>query len=300
MATYFTNGRAAPVFHCGSVLDCGGRSLELGSARVMGILNVTPDSFSDGGELMTGGKVSLAAVIDRAAGMITAGADLLDVGGESTRPGAVLVSAEQELERVVPVVEALAARFDAVVSVDTSRAPVMTAAASAGAGMLNDVRSLQGANALSAAAATGLPVCLMHMQGQPATMQAAPVYGDVVEDVLHFLLQRVEACEAAGIDRQQIVLDPGFGFGKELAHNLSLAGNLGRFVDTGFPVLAGLSRKSMIGAVTGRAVEQRLAGSLALASLAVAQGAAIVRVHDVAETRDVVAVMTAIIRGQTQ
>ncbi len=263
--------------------------IDLSAPRIMGILNVTPDSFSDGGCFDR-----LDAALAHAEAMVEAGADLLDVGGESTRPGARPVSEAEELERVIPVIEALAARFDVPVSIDTSKPVVMREAVAAGAAMINDVNALRAEGALATAAAAGVPVCLMHMQGEPRTMQQAPHYDDVVTEVRDFLLARARACEAAGIARDAIVLDPGFGFGKTLAHNLALLRHLPVLCDTGYPVLAGISRKSMIGALTGREVDARLAGSLAAALLALEGGARILRVHDVAETRDVLRVWAAV------
>lgn len=298
MDSLMGNGREAPVFRSGLSLQCGGRTLDLAKPAVMGVLNVTPDSFSDGGQLLHSQRPDLSAILTRAEAMVAAGAAILDVGGESTRPGAAPVSEAEELDRVVPVVERLTSELEIVVSVDTSTAAVMREAAGVGAGIINDVRALQRPGALEAAAATGLPICLMHMQGEPDTMQTAPVYSDVVEDVLHFLEQRVSLSEAAGIGRQQIMLDPGFGFGKTLEHNVALMRGLGRFVATGMPVMVGVSRKSMIGALTGREVGDRLAGSLALATAALLAGAAIIRVHDVPETCDVAKIVTTLITGQ--
>ena len=260
----------------------------------MGILNATPDSFSDGGSYYQGSRLSLDLVLKRAEQMLQQGAAILDVGGESTRPGAEPVTEQEELDRVIPVVEALVDRLDALVSVDTSSARVITEAAAAGAGLINDVRALQREGALSAAAATGLPVCLMHMQGQPTTMQQQPEYADVVQDVAHFLQARVGACLQAGIAGERVLLDPGFGFGKTLAHNLALLQRLPELAALGYPLLVGLSRKSMLGQLLGRAVNERLAGSLALAMAAAGRGAAIIRVHDVAETADVLKVWAAI------
>ncbi len=254
----------------------------------MGILNVTPDSFSDGGQWTSPDRA-----VAHALGMAEAGAAIIDVGGESTRPGAAPVSLEDELQRVVPVVAELS-RQGLVVSVDTSKAQVMTAAAAAGAAMVNDVRALREQGALAAVAQTDLGVCLMHMQGEPRSMQKHPVYADVVEEVREFLLMQVAACETAGIARQRIALDPGFGFGKTLVHNLALLNGLPRLVACGLPVLVGLSRKSMLQALTGRPVEERLAGSLALAVMSARAGAHIIRVHDVAQTRDALAVVTAL------
>lgn len=255
----------------------------------MGILNVTPDSFSDGGRF-----ARLDAALRHAESMISAGATLVDVGGESTRPGAAPVSEDEELERVVPVVEAIHARLDAIISVDTSTASVMTASAAAGAGLINDVRALRRDGALAAAAASGLPVCLMHMRGEPDTMQQAPYYDDILEEVSLFLEARVGACESAGIARQKILLDPGFGFGKNLEHNLQLFAGMAALRPAGLPLLVGVSRKRMIGELLDRPVDQRLAGGLALTALAVAQGARIIRVHDVAETVDVVRMVEAV------
>jgi dihydropteroate synthase len=267
----------------------------------MGILNVTPDSFSDGGVLCSSQGVKLDKVIRQAEQMVTDGASLLDIGGESTRPGAALVSLQEELDRVLPVVEKIAAELDVVISVDTSTPELMTAAAECGAGLINDVRALGRKGAIKAAAKTGLPVCLMHMQGSPATMQDSPVYTDVVDEVVDFLVQRVGACADAGIAKERLVLDPGIGFGKTVNHNLRLMNSLGRLQALGLPLLIGTSRKSMIGAVLNREVDQRLPGSLATVAIAVMQGAEIIRVHDVAATVDVVrmtrAVMTECAEG---
>ncbi len=262
----------------------------------MGVLNITPDSFSDGGELCNQGGVRLQAVLQRVEAMLADGATLLDVGGESTRPNAEPVASQQEIDRVAPVIDAIARRFDVAISVDTSNPVLMTEAAALGAGMINDVRALGRPGALQAAQASGLPVCLMHMQGEPCDMQVEPVYTDVVQEVLDFLLRRVEGCVAAGIARERLLIDPGFGFGKTLSHNLLLFQQLPRLVETRYPVLVGASRKSMIGTVTGRNIDKRLAGGLALSALAVLSGAAIIRVHDVAETRDVVKMITAVIK----
>ncbi len=257
---------------------------------IMGILNVTPDSFSDGGRFN-----QTPVAIERVRRMIEEGADIIDIGGESTRPGAPAVSQEDELARVIPVIEAIRRDSPIPISVDTSKPPVMRAAVAAGASLINDVRALQEPGALEAAAELGVPICLMHMQGQPRTMQANPHYEDVVGEVLAFLQQRIEACQGAGIAPDKLILDPGFGFGKTVAHNLTLFRELGRFVATGYPVLVGVSRKSLIGKLLGeRPVEERLAGSLALATLAGWLGAAIVRVHDVRESADALAMCRAV------
>ena len=255
---------------------------------VMGILNVTPDSFSDGGRY-----VAKSAAYEQAEQMVAAGADIIDIGGESTRPGAQAVSAQQELDRVIPVIEEVV-RLGKPVSIDTSKADVMTAAVRAGAAMINDVRALQEQEALNAAVAAQVPVCLMHMQGQPRTMQTSPSYDDVVSEVIDFLAERIQMCEAAGMKRDLISVDPGFGFGKTLQHNIALLRSLEQFRPLQVPLLVGLSRKSMLGQITGREVEQRLAGSLAVALIAAIKQARILRVHDVAETSDVVKVFSTI------
>jgi len=252
----------------------------------MAILNLTPDSFSDGGDLYRGDKLDLDKVLYRAQHLIDEGADLLDIGGESTRPGADRVELGAELARVLPVLEALRSRFDIPLSVDTSSPELMSAAASRGAGMLNDVRALRRAGALEAAATSSLPVCLMHSLGEPQVMQDNPLYGDVVAEVMAFLRTRIAACEQAGINRSRLVLDPGFGFGKTLEQNLSLFRALPALVAEGLPVMVGVSRKSLIGAILNKPVEQRVFGSAALAVLAAQAGAAIIRVHDVAATVD--------------
>lgn len=279
-------------------LVCGSKVLDLSRTQVMGILNTTPDSFSDGGALYQSSQLSLDQALRRAAGMVAAGATIIDVGGESTRPGAAAVAIEEEMARVIPVVERISTELDVVVSVDTSSPEVMRAAAEVGAGLINDVRALGRPGALAAAAATGLPVCLMHMQGSPATMQDAPVYADVLDEVVAFLQQRVADCVAAGIARERLVLDPGFGFGKTVTHNLRLLNNLDALHALGLPLLIGTSRKSMIDHVLQRPVDQRLAGSLATVAIAVMQGAQIIRVHDVAETVDVVR-MTEAVRNES-
>lgn len=264
------------------------RTLALYSPQVMGILNTTPDSFSDGGQYH-----QFDAACLQAREMIAAGASIIDIGGESTRPGAQAVSVEQELARVIPLVEYIAANFDVWISLDTSKPEVMQAGIDAGAHMINDVRALQESGALAMAAKLDVPVCLMHMQGQPRTMQMAPEYDDVIVDIKQFLQDRVDACLAAGIKKQQLILDPGFGFGKTLAHNYELLGRLNEFSWLGLPVLAGLSRKSMFGQLLERDVTDRLPASLAGALISIQQGAQIVRVHDVQQTMDVVRVWQA-------
>lgn len=260
----------------------------------MGVLNITPDSFSDGGQLLANSKIDADELLARAEKMMCDGAAILDVGGESTRPGAEPVSEQEELDRVLGAMEILVPRVDAIYSLDTSTASVMREGAARGAGLINDVRALLRDGALAAAAETGLPVCLMHMQGNPQTMQNNPAYSEVVAEVLGFLTSRVDACERAGIARERIILDPGFGFGKTQDHNLHLLNELGALKKLGLPILAGMSRKSMIGNVTGRPPEDRLAGSLAAALIAVQNGAHIIRVHDVSETVDVLAVYQAL------
>lgn len=274
-------------------LRCGSHTLDLSQPLVMGILNVTPDSFSDGGRF-----IDVSRAVDHALRMIEQGAGMIDVGGESTRPGAADVSEDEEIRRVVPVIEALVARASIPISIDTSKAAVMSAAVAAGASLINDVRALREPGALEAAARSDAAVCLMHMQGQPRTMQHEPRYDDVVGEVTAFLAQRVEACQAAGIGPDRLVLDPGIGFGKRLEHNLALLAHLPELGRPGFnaglPLLVGVSRKSMFQTLLGRPVEQRLAGGLAVATAAVLAGAAILRVHDVAETVDAVKVAQAL------
>ncbi|MGB5146390.1 MAG: dihydropteroate synthase [Porticoccaceae bacterium] len=269
---------------------------------VMGILNATPDSFSGDGLFGNGGSFQgrgscVDRAITRAATLVAEGADLLDVGGESTRPGATPVSDAAELDRVIPIIAALTSRFDVLISVDTSSPVVMREAAAAGAALINDVRALRRPGAMAAAAATRLPVCLVHMQGEPGTMQASPHYDDVVAEVREFLAARVAACGAAGISREALLVDPGFGFGKTLAHNLALLRALSSIAPPGVPVLAGLSRKRMVGEITGNPVADRTHGSVALALLAARLGAAVVRVHDVAATVDALKVLAAVEPG---
>ena len=251
---------------------------------VMGIVNLTPDSFSDGGELFSGPSVDIDRVLKSVGDMLEAGVDMVDIGGESTRPGASPVEVAEELDRVIAAITAIKLRFDVPVSIDTSRPEVIDAAAAAGAELVNDVRALQRPGALAATVDSGLPVCLMHMQNQPSTMQSQPQYVDVVGEVKGFLLQRREQCIAAGIDARDILIDPGFGFGKTTAHNLTLFKALDQLVAIGVPLLAGMSRKRMIGELLNASTDQRLIGSVTMALLAAQKGAAIVRVHDVTET----------------
>lgn len=265
-----------------------------GRAAVMGILNITPDSFSDGGLLYSGGGLHRDALLRRAEAMVIGGVDIFDVGGESTRPGAAPVSAQEELARVLPVVELLKSHFDVPVSVDTSCPQVIAAASAAGADLINDVRALTRPGALAAAAASGLPVCLMHMPAEPDVMQDEPRYDDVVAQVRQCLLDRIAACVAAGIDRNIIAIDPGFGFGKTTAHNLALFRALPQLVAEGLPVLVGVSRKRMIGALLGSDSRDRTTASVAAAILAAQRGARILRVHDVAETRAALDILFAI------
>jgi len=278
-------------------MQLGRYLLDLSIPRIMGVLNATPDSFSDGGAVHArDGHLDISRVLRRVETMVEEGADIIDVGGESTRPGAAAVTVAEELQRVVPVVEVITARFDVPVSVDTSTPEVITAAAEAGASLINDVRALRRPGALQAAADTGLPVCLMHMSGEPDSMQQRPEYEDVVQEVKDFLAERVATCEAAGIGRDKLLLDPGFGFGKTLQHNLDLFRGLGELQQLGMPLLVGVSRKSMIGALLDKPVEQRMVGSVAMAMLAAQQGVSIVRVHDVSATADALKIMTAIER----
>ncbi|WP_444985533.1 dihydropteroate synthase [Halomonas mongoliensis] len=273
-------------------LTCGRHRLDLSFPRVMGILNVTPDSFSDGGR-----HVALDDALRHAERMLAEGAAIIDVGGESTRPGAEPVSPAAELDRVAPVVEALVRELDALVSVDTSCPEVMREVAGLGAGLLNDVRSLDREGALAAAIGTGLPVCLMHRQGEPRDMQQAPRYDVPIEEaVVDYLAERVAACEAAGLRRERLLVDPGFGFGKTVEHNLRLLNRMERLAELELPLLVGMSRKSMIGKVLERPVEERLPGGLALSALAVERGARILRVHDVAPSVDAVNMTWAVLK----
>jgi len=271
------------------ILDCAGRKLVLDRTRIMGILNLTPDSFSDGGLWL--GETS---AVNHALAMQDAGADIIDVGGESTRPGAPAVSVQQELDRVIPVIESIVPQLSVAVSIDTSKPEVMREAVAAGAGMINDVYALRRDGALQAAAELAVPVCLMHMLGDPRVMQTNPTYDDVVKEVAGFLLGRARLCEDSGISTENIVLDPGFGFGKTLEQNIALFHALPDLMTQGYPLLVGVSRKSMLGQLTGREVAGRVAGSITAAALAAQMGVAIVRVHDVAETRDALKVTTAL------
>ncbi|MFR6752517.1 dihydropteroate synthase [Klebsiella pasteurii] len=265
-----------------------GSTLDLSHPHVMGILNVTPDSFSDGGTHNT-----LVEAVKHANLMINAGATIIDIGGESTRPGAADVSVEEELARVIPTVEAIAQRFEVWISVDTSKPEVIRESARVGAHIINDIRSLTEPGALEAAAETGLPVCLMHMQGQPKTMQDAPKYADVFADVGRFFVEHIVRCERAGIAKDKLLLDPGFGFGKNLSHNYELLARLGEFHHFGLPLLVGMSRKSMVGQLLNVGPTERLSGSLACAVIAAMQGAQIIRVHDVKETVEALRVVEA-------
>lgn len=269
--------------------------LQEGRAAIMGILNATPDSFSDGGLF-----ISVSKAVDHVARMIDEGADIIDIGGESTRPGASPVSAEEEMERVIPIIEAVTQRFGVIISIDTSKATVMQAAVSAGAGMINDVRALKEEDALQAAVKMAVPVCLMHMQGQPQSMQDKPVYNDVTTDVREFLSERVDQCLEAGMDLNNIMLDPGFGFGKTTEQNFQLLNELEHIRSHELPVLAGLSRKSMIGQTLKLGVNERLSASIALALLAVLNGANILRLHDVKETCQAVRMIEAVVKEKKE
>ena len=269
-----------------NTIACGARTLDLSRPRIMGVLNVTPDSFSDGGQLYRDGHVDTDALLTRAEQMLAEGADILDVGGESTRPGAAVVGEAEELDRVVTAVETVAQHCDTIISVDTSTPSVMRESARCGAGLLNDVRGFQRPQALETAADSGLALCVMHMQGEPDTMQTAPSYSDVVQDIAEFLSQRLADVSGVGIDLDRVIIDPGFGFGKTAEQNFELLARLSELQGLGQPVLVGLSRKSMISSVLDRLPEQRMVASVALALMAVERGARIVRVHDVAATFD--------------
>jgi dihydropteroate synthase len=276
------------------VLRAGRFALSLGRPLIMGVVNVTPDSFSDGGRFFNPGRA-----IAQAKQLIEEGADIVDIGGESTRPGAAPVSEAEEADRVLPVLDALA-DAPVPVSIDTRRPGLMRIALERGASMINDIQALAGPGALAAVGGSDCALCLMHMQGEPQTMQVAPQYADVVREVEDFLMQRVAACEAAGVERDRLVIDPGFGFGKTYQHNLQLLRALPALATHGLPVLAGLSRKALLGRITGRPAGDRLAGSIALALLALQRGAAILRVHDVAATRDALLVLHAVTEEERQ
>ncbi|MGL5783550.1 MAG: dihydropteroate synthase [Plesiomonas shigelloides] len=273
-------------------LHSRGRTLDLSQPQIMGILNFTPDSFSDGGRFY--GQDS---ALRHAEAMVNSGASIIDIGGESTRPGADEVSEAEELERVIPLLERLSRELDVWLSVDTYKPAVMREACLAGAYLINDINALQAPGALEVAAKAQVPVCIMHMQGQPRTMQEQPHYQDVVAEVMHFLAERAAACQQAGIAANNIILDPGFGFGKTLAHNYQLLNQLEKFHALHYPLLVGMSRKSMIGKLLNNQADQRLAGSLACALLAAQKGAQIIRVHDVQETADVLRVMQAMMNA---
>jgi dihydropteroate synthase len=272
-----------------AALDCRGRTLDLDRVAVMGILNITPDSFSDGGVF-----IGADSAVAHAMAMVEQGADIIDVGGESTRPGAKAVSVQEEMDRVIPVIEVVAPQINVPISIDTSKPEVMRAAVDAGAGLINDVNALRTEGALAAAAETGASVCLMHMKGEPRTMQENPHYDDVVAEVHAFLAERIAASVSAGIATNKLVIDPGFGFGKTLEHNLTLLRGLSTLTDLDVPVLAGLSRKSMIGMALNLPVEQRLHASVALALIAAQNGARIIRVHDVAPTVEAIRMWEAV------
>ncbi len=270
-------------------LECNGKLLDLSRPRVMGILNVTPDSFSDGGLFLSADKA-----LQQAQQMVADGAVMIDVGGESTRPGAVAVTVQEELDRVIPVIESIHQECAVIISIDTSKPEVMREAVKAGAGMINDVRALREPGALEAASETGVPVCLMHMLGEPRTMQEKPEYIDVVQTVKSFLRERIACCEAAGISGDAVLIDPGFGFGKTVNDNLQLVRNLREFAELGKPVLMGVSRKSSIGTLLDKPANERLAGSIAMATLCCQYGAGIIRAHDVAATVDAVVIYHAV------
>lgn len=270
-------------------IDCAGKILDLSTPQVMGILNVTPDSFSDGGQY-----TRAQSAIEQTAIMLAQGARIIDVGGESTRPGAADVSLNEELDRVIPVIEKIAREFDTIISIDTSKSEVMDAAVKAGAGFINDVNALRGEGALEAAVKLGVPVCLMHMQGMPRTMQTAPTYEHVTNDIISFLSDRIKDCVDAGIRHEQLLVDPGFGFGKTLEQNCQLMRELNTFKELDCPVLVGVSRKSMIGQILDVEVDERLIGSVALETLAVWQGATIIRAHDAREAMAAVKIATAV------
>ena len=267
------------------------KNLDLSTPQVMGILNVTPDSFSDGGKF---NRIDYA--LNHVESMLQAGTSIIDIGGESTRPGAQEVALNEELDRVVPIIEAIRQRFNCWISIDTSKAMVMKEAVNAGADLINDVRALQEPNALEVAAKANVPICLMHMQGQPRTMQHQPNYNHLIQDVSDFLSERISACENVGISRQQLILDPGFGFGKTLEHNYQMLAKFEQFHQFGLPVLAGMSRKSMIFNLLGKPPAECLAGSLACATIAAMKGAHIIRVHDAKETAEVMKIYNMVLQ----
>ena len=274
-------------------LQCGQRVLSLDTPQIMGVLNVTPDSFSDGGQLLSNEGLLHDRLLERAAQMVADGATILDIGGESTRPGAATVSLQEELDRVMGAVQLIAPRLDVILSIDTSTPEVMREAAQAGAGLLNDVRAFSREGAMAAAVASQLPISLMHMSGEPDRMQAQTEYADVVADVKAFLAHRIEACREASIGRDQMMIDPGFGFGKTVEQNYEMLRRLEEFASFDLPILVGVSRKSMIGEITGRPASERVVPSAVLAVMAAARGASVIRVHDVAETADALAVWQA-------
>lgn len=274
-------------------LQCGQRVLSLDTPQIMGVLNVTPDSFSDGGQLLSNEGLLHDRLLERAAQMVADGAAILDIGGESTRPGAAPVSSQEELDRVMGAIQLIAPRLDVILSIDTSTPEVMREAAQAGAGLLNDVRAFSREGAMAAAVATQLPVSLMHMSDEPDRMQEQTEYVDVVTDVKAFLAHRIAACREAGIAKDQMMIDPGFGFGKTVAQNYEMLRRLEEFASFDLPILVGVSRKSMIGAITGRPASERVVPSAVLAVMAAARGASVIRVHDVAETADALAVWQA-------
>ena len=271
------------------ILDCAGKSLDLSKTVIMGVLNVTPDSFSDGGQF-----IELDAACRQAETMLGAGAKIIDIGGESTRPGATSVSTEDELERVIPVISRLHQEFDCIISIDTSKPEVMLESVKSGASMINDVTALASQASMRAALKANVPVCIMHMRGDPRSMQKSPSYDNVVEDVKAFLFNKAKQCIDYGIAKSKIIIDPGFGFGKKVHHNVSLLNHLDELCDSGFPVLAGLSRKSMIGHLLGLPVEERVAPSIAMAIVAVQKGAKIIRTHDVKQTHDAIRMIEAL------
>ena len=274
-------------------LQCGQRVLSLDTPQIMGVLNVTPDSFSDGGQLLSNEGLLHDRLLERASQMVADGAAILDIGGESTRPGAAPVSLQEELDRVMGAVQLIAPRLDVILSIDTSTPEVMREAAQAGAGLLNDVRAFSREGAMAAAVASQLPVSLMHMSDEPERMQEQTEYVDVVTDVKAFLAHRIAACREAGIAKDQMMIDPGFGFGKTVAQNYEMLRRLEEFASFDLPILVGVSRKSMIGAITGRPASERVVPSAVLAVMAAARGASVIRVHDVAETADALAVWQA-------